>query len=366
MAKSTSEQLTFILNSISKIAAIHDQDKLLVALAEMGRDIVSAQRCSIWIWNRRKRKLWTKVAQGVDPIIIDDNIGLVGSVIHSREALIVNNVQEDERFNADVDQRTGFSTQSMIIIPMLNNNDKVIGAIQVINKKESTGFKESDITHLTLVSTYVAESIKSMIIKEEIKETQKELIHILGITSESRSGETAAHVKRVTEYSGLLATLYGLSEQECTILKNASPMHDIGKVGIPDSILKKPGKLTYDEMEIMKEHTTIGHNILKYSKLSIIQAAAILAHEHHEKYDGSGYPRGLKGEEIHIYGRITAIADVFDALSSSRVYKDTWQDQEIIAYIKKESGKHFDQKLVKIFLDHIDSFIEIRRRVKDA
>jgi len=366
MIKSANEQLTFILNSINEIAAIHDQDQLLVSLANMGRDIVSAQRCSIWIWDQREHKLWTKVAQEIAPVVINDQEGLVGSVIQSGQTLIVNNVQDDKRFNADIDEKTGFTTQSMIIIPLLNNDNNVMGAIQVINKKGCAEFKESDVRHLTLVSTYVAENIKSMIAKKEIQETQKELIHILGITSESRSNETAAHVARVTEYTWLLAKLYGLSPKECEILKNASPMHDIGKVGIPDNILKKPTRLTEDEMRIMKEHTVIGYDILKYSQLSIIKAAAIIAHEHHEKYDGSGYPRGLKGEEIHIYGRITAIVDVFDALSSERIYKGIWGDKEIVSFIQKESGKHFDPKLVEIFLSHIDSFIEIRERCEDV
>ena len=143
-------------------------------------------------------------------------------------------------------------------------------------------------------------------------------------------------------------------------------MHDIGKVGIPDNILKKPTNLTEDEMLIMQKHTIIGHDILKYSKLSIIQAAAIIAYQHHEKYDGSGYPRGLKGDEIHIYGRITALVDVFDALSSERVYKDVWSDKEIISFLQKESGKHFDPKLIELFLSHFNRFAEIRERLGNA
>ncbi len=366
MGRNANEQLTFILNSINEVAAIHDQDELLVSLAKMGRDIVSAQRCSIWIWDQREHKIWTKVAQGIAPVIINDNEGLVGSVIQSGKTLIVNNVQDDKRFKADIDEKTGFTTRSMIIIPMFNNENSVMGAIQVINKNKFAEFKESDIRHLTLVSTYVAENIKSMIAKKEIQETQKELIHILGITSESRSNETATHVARVTEYSWLLAKLYGLTSKECELLRSASPMHDIGKVGIPDNILKKPSNLTENEMQIMQEHTVIGHDILKYSKLSIIQAAAIIAYQHHEKYDGSGYPRGLKGEDIHIFGRITALVDVFDALSSERVYKGVWEDKKIISFMQEESGKHFDPRLIEVFLSHFDHFIEIRQRLGNA
>ena len=142
-------------------------------------------------------------------------------------------------------------------------------------------------------------------------------------------------------------------------------MHDIGKVGISDAILKKPAKLTVEEFDIMKEHSIIGYNILKDSKRDILKAAAIVAKEHHEKYDGSGYPFGLKGEEIHIYGRITALADVFDALGSERCYKEVWEDEKIFQLFKDEKGKHFDPKLVDLFFDNLDKFLQIRGRYKD-
>ena len=142
-------------------------------------------------------------------------------------------------------------------------------------------------------------------------------------------------------------------------------MHDIGKVGISDSILKKPAKLTDEEYAIMKEHSMIGYNILKDSKRDILKAAAIVAKEHHEKYDGSGYPCGLKGEEIHIYGRITALADVFDALGSERCYKEVWEDEKIFQLFKEEKGKHFDPKLIDLFFDNLDKFLQIRERYKD-
>ena len=187
----------------------------------------------------------------------------------------------------------------------------------------------------------------------------------MGEIGETRSKETGNHVKRVAEYSELLALLYGLDEKEANILLVASPMHDIGKVGISDSILKKPGKLTVEEFEIMKEHSITGYNILKDSKRDILKAAAIVAKEHHEKYDGSGYPFGLKGEEIHIYGRITALADVFDALGSERCYKEVWEDEKIFQLFKDEKGKHFDPKLVDLFFDNLDKFLQIRERYTD-
>ncbi len=200
---------------------------------------------------------------------------------------------------------------------------------------------------------------------KEIEETQKEIVYKMGEIGESRSKETGYHVKRVAEYSKKLALLYGLSIEESEILFTASPMHDIGKIAIPDSILKKPGKLTNEEFDIMKTHTDIGFNILKGSKREVLKAASIVANEHHEKWNGKGYPQGLKEEEIHIYGRITALADVFDALGSDRCYKKAWNDEKIFNLFKEERGQHFDPKLIDIFLENKSIFLDIREEYQE-
>lgn len=199
---------------------------------------------------------------------------------------------------------------------------------------------------------------------EEIENTQKELIYRMGAIAESRSKETGNHIKRVAEYSRVLAKFYGLNEKECELLYMASPMHDIGKISTPDAVLKKPGKLDPDEWEIMKQHAKIGADLLASDK-PILNAASIIALTHHEKYDGSGYPNGIKGDDIHIYGRITALADVFDALGSDRYYKKAWEDEKIFDLLKEESGKHFDPKLVTIFFENLEMFLNIRDSYKD-
>jgi len=142
-------------------------------------------------------------------------------------------------------------------------------------------------------------------------------------------------------------------------------MHDIGKVAIPDAVLNKPGRFDEEERRIMDTHAALGYEMLKHSNRTLLQAAAIVAYEHHEKYDGSGYPRGLSGEAIHIYGRITALADVFDALGSDRVYKKAWDDERIFTLFKEERGKHFDPQLIDIFFDHLSEFLSIRETFKD-
>lgn len=204
-----------------------------------------------------------------------------------------------------------------------------------------------------------------LLLQEEIADTQREVIYLMGEITETRSKETGNHVKRVAEYSKLFALKVGMSEEEANLIYSASPMHDIGKVGIPDSILNKPGKLDNNEWEIMRTHSDIGKNILKSSERPIMKAAAIIAYEHHEKWDGKGYPRGIKGEEIHIYGRITAIADVFDALGSDRIYKKAWELEKILELFRQESGNHFDPTLIDIFFDNLSEFLLIRDNFKD-
>ena len=202
-------------------------------------------------------------------------------------------------------------------------------------------------------------------IHNEMEDTQKEIIHKMGEVGETRSKETGYHVKRVAEYSKLLALLAGLSEKNADLLYSASPMHDIGKVGIPDNILKKPGKLDDNEWKVMRTHSKLGYNILKKSKRPILKAAAIVAYTHHEKWNGTGYPNKLAGEKIHIFGRITAVADVFDALGSDRCYKEKWELDRILELFKEEKDKHFDPKLVDLFLNNIDKFLKIRDKYQD-
>jgi PAS domain S-box-containing protein len=195
---------------------------------------------------------------------------------------------------------------------------------------------------------------------EELEQTQQEMISRIGEIGETRSRETGYHVRRVAEYSRLLAQKYGLDEDDVNILASASPMHDIGKVGIPDHILNKPGALDAQEWEIMRTHCRIGYDLFRDSSKPLLRAASIIAHEHHEKYDGSGYPKGLKGNAIHIFGRITALTDVFDALGSERCYKKAWELDAILDLLKRERGKHFDPELIDIFFDNLDEFLAIR------
>jgi response regulator RpfG family c-di-GMP phosphodiesterase len=228
------------------------------------------------------------------------------------------------------------------------------------------GLSEWDRYLIEVFCTNVAIAHDNISLNNEIIETQREIIWKLGEIVETRSRETGNHVKRVAEYSCMLAEAIGLSHEDCTILRFASPMHDVGKVGISDDILKKPGALTPEEIAVMRTHTTIGYEMLRKSRRQLLQAAAIVALQHHENYDGSGYPNGLAGEDIHIFGRITAVADVFDALGVTRVYKKAWPLDKILDYFHQQRGKQFDPLLTDAFFDNIHRFLEVREAFPDV
>ena len=274
----------------------------------------------------------------------------------------------------------GLLNQTMTILGLSESKNikKEKTEISLDNKNVSENRTLKALTNLIAVTSRELDSYKNRLeekvkeatlqiqeLNKELEDTQKEIVFTLGLASEGRSKETGEHIKRVAKYSKLLALYYGLSSDEAELIKQASPMHDIGKLAIPDSILNKPGRLTDEEFEIIKKHAEYGYNMINKSNRPLLKAAAIIAYEHHEKFDGTGYPRGLKEYEIHIYGRVVALADVFDALSTKRCYKDAWSDDKIIELLKRERGKHFDPKLVDIMLEHYDEFVAIREEIKE-
>lgn len=271
------------------------------------------------------------------------------------------------------------SKQFTIFLDVLRKKRTKVEDVQFEGKNEITEIADALKANIHIVEDLIqdertqAQKIKIEVEKatQEIKAlnrelhiTQKEIIHTMGSIAEEHSKETGEHIERVASYSFLLAKLAGLPTEEAILLRDVSPMHDIGKLGIPDSILAKPGRFTQEEYEKMKEHTTIGYNMLKHSDRKLLKAAAIVAYEHHERWDGQGYPRGLKGEDIHIYGRIVAIADVFDALGSDRVYKKAWPLEKILKLFEEEKGKQFDPYLMDIFLKHLETFLQSKRSIE--
>lgn len=248
-----------------------------------------------------------------------------------------------------------------------------IGGVDYINKPfQFEEVKARVKTHLKLQSyqremaQQVADGVAEInALNQEIIDTQRELIFTMGEICETRSKETGLHVKRVAEYSYLLAQLSGCDENTASLIQQASPMHDIGKVAISDEILHKVTPFTPDEWEIMKTHAELGHSMLSVSKRPLLQMAATIALEHHERWDGGGYPNGLAGENISLAGRITAIADVFDALGSARCYKKAWALPDILEFFKNGHGKHFDPRLMDLFFENLEQFLAIRDKFID-
>ena len=229
-----------------------------------------------------------------------------------------------------------------------------LGAVDYITKPISPAIVRARVkTHLSLVQA------------EQLKQAHVDLVHRLGRAAEYKDTDTGEHIARMSQYSKLLALEFGMGEQQAELLRQAAPMHDVGKIGIPDAILLKPGRLTPDEFDHMKQHAAIGAQILANSSSPLLQLAHKLAIEHHEKWDGSGYPNGLKGEQISVEGRIVAIADVFDALTSQRPYKEAWGVEEALEHMQAQAGKHFDPHLINLFVNKLDAIITIKNAYQE-
>lgn len=246
----------------------------------------------------------------------------------------------------DIDEITGFA----------------VGAVDYITKPISPLVAKARIqTHLALADQKKGLEIEVKEKTKEINETRIAIIRKLGRAAEFKDNETGLHIERMSRYSYYISKEYKLDDSECDLLLITSSMHDIGKIGIPDSILQKNGKLDDEEWKIMTSHTDIGANIIGDSIVGLLSTARIIAVQHHEKWNGTGYPNGIKGEEINIFARITAIADVFDALTSKRPYKDAWSVEKAVELIKNESGQHFDPKVVEAFCGALPKLLEIMK-----
>lgn len=267
-------------------------------------------------------------------------------------------------YNRDFDEKNNYRCKSMLTVPMKDNDSNVIGVLQLINAKDETGEIISFDRHIEpLVESFAsmaAVSIKNVQLKDSIKQAYLETIYRLSVAAEYKDTDTGSHIKRMSRYSEIIAQAMGMDRDFCEKMLYASPLHDIGKIGIPDAVLLKPAKLNDEEWEIMRSHTIMGYEILKDADNELINFAGSIALYHHEKFDGTGYPGKIKGKDIPIEGRIVALADVFDALSSKRPYKEPWPLEKILDVIKKDSGTHFDPEVSEAFFNNIDKILAVR------
>lgn len=241
-----------------------------------------------------------------------------------------------------------------------------VGAVDYLTKPISQAIAKARIrTHLALSDQKKCLEIQVAEKTEELFVTRLEIIKKLGKAAEFRDTDTGFHLERMSLYSYHIAKEYGLEEEECQLLLNVAPMHDIGKIGIPDEVLKKPGSLESSERIVMQTHSSIGYDIIGDTDSDLLKYAKIIALEHHERWNGEGYPKGLKANEINIFSRIVSVADVFDALVNKRIYKEAWSVNDAKEYVIQESGNYFDPQVVEAFLRAFDKIIDVLNKYKE-
>ncbi|WP_267524889.1 HD domain-containing phosphohydrolase [Campylobacter sp. MG1] len=357
------QKLETILKCFSEISKGSDSKANLRVLGEMVKQNIQADRCSVWFIDNEHKEYYTLHADGVNEIRVPLGRGIVGQAILNKEAILENNPQANPHFDSTNDKRTNYTTRSILAMPIVNSDNEVVGAFQALNKLTNinNSFNEDDLDYLRIAADYSGKIYEGMKKQEDLLNTQKDLIYSIAEMVEKKSEETGNHVKRVGKISEIIARQMGLSDEDIVLISHASPTHDIGKIGIPDAILNKPAKLDDKEFRVMQKHAQIGYEMLANFKGEIMEAAAVIAHEHHEKYGGGGYPMGKKGDDIHIYARIVSLADVFDALANDRCYKPAWPLEKIYDYINENKGIQFDPKVVDAFFAAKDKILDIRR-----
>ena len=342
------------------VAAEKNIDSLIRTIAEETKIALSADRCTVFLYDKENNELYSKVATGLDDfkeLRIPADKGLAGHVVQTGETINIKDAYNDKRFNKDVDKKTGYKTKTILCMPIKNFNQEIIGVFQVLNKFDET-FTIDDEDLLVAIASSAGISLENAQLFErqsKMIEEQKiifdSFIETLASSIDARDKITSGHSTRVKMYSTLIAKEFGMEKNDMYILEKAAALHDIGKIGIRDSVLQKEGKLTAEEYKHIQEHVEITHNILEKIHMSEdFQQITDIACSHHEKFDGSGYHRGLKGTDIPFGGRILAVSDVFDAITSKRHYRDKMPIEKVIDIIMKGSGSHFDPLVVEKFL----------------
>ena len=364
-----SDPLVSLVKIGRSINALTDINVLLKVIAEETKVAMQADRCSVFMFDKDKNELWSMVALGMDSqeIRFPADKGLAGYVVRTGESINIEDAYNDERFNPEVDKETGYKTKTMLCMPIKNNNQEIIGAFQVLNKIDGV-FTKSDEDLLAAIGGSASIALENAQLFEQQKELYKEqkllfesFINTLAASIDARDKITAGHSNRVKLYAMLIVNALNLDDKMKEIIEKAATLHDIGKIGIRDSVLQKEGKLTPEEYKHIQEHVQITHNILdKICMTEDFKQITEIACSHHEKYDGSGYYRHLKGEEIPYGGRILAVSDVFDAITSRRHYRDKMPIVNVISILLKDSGTHFDKNIVDVFLKiPVDKIVKV-------
>lgn len=355
-----SDPLVSLVKISRSITALTDIDELLRVIAEETKNAIQADRCTVFLWDKDTDELWSKVALGLDSsqeIRFPADKGLAGYVVKTGETVNIVDAYNDPRFNPEVDTKIGYRTKTILCMPIMNNNREIIGAFQVINKIDGI-FTKNDEDLLIAIGGSASIALENAQLFDQQLQLYREqkllfesFIDTLATSIDARDKITAGHSTRVKLYSILLADALGMNAKDKSLLEKAAILHDIGKIGIRDSVLQKDGKLTDEEYKHIQEHVRITHNILNKIYMSPdFRIITEMACSHHEKWDGTGYYRHLKGEEITLGGRILAVADVFDAITSKRHYRGKMPIANVLDILMKGAGSHFDKNLVDVFM----------------
>lgn len=344
------EHLLKLLEFSKLINSTLDMSEIRERAIQACIELVNCEAGSLLLYDEEKEELYFDVAIGdkafhIKTIRLRVGQGLAGWVALHKTPLIINDVQNDPRFFKDADKKSGFTTRTMICLPVMSK-DKLLGVLQAINKKEGL-FDEYDLELLQALGSQIAISIENAKLYDELKDTLYAIILALADTIEKRDPYTGGHTQRVMEYSLMIGYALGLNKEELEKLKLSAVLHDIGKIGIRDAILLKESKLTEEEFKIIQNHTIYGAEILSHIKQLRDVIPGVVYH--HEKYDGTGYPYGLKGEEIPLIAQIIAVADTYDAMTTDRPYRKGLSKEVALAELERWAGKQFSPEVVKAF-----------------
>ena len=365
----TEDPLIAFLKVGRTIALETNMDNLLTVVAQEIKLALDADRCTVFLLDEEKNELWSKVALGMNTkeIRFNSSLGLAGHVATTGETVNIQEAYKDKRFNKEIDNQTGYVTKSILCMPIRNMSHQIVGVFQVLNKKDGY-FTEKDEDLLIAIGSSAGIALENAALFNKQKKFIEEqrlllssFVDTLSASIDARDKITAGHSKRVTLYTMLICDKLNLDSREKEIIRQASLLHDIGKIGIRDSVLQKEGKLTEDEYKHIQQHVRITDDILSKIYFSKdYKDVAKIASSHHEKYNGSGYFRKLKGEDIPIGGRILAVSDVFDAITSKRHYRSKMPIEKAINIIVKDSGTHFDKNIADAFLSiETDKIIDV-------
>ncbi len=342
-------KLDLILDVTRRLMSITDLDALLRDMATVTTQLLDADRATIFIVDRERGEIWSRVALGTGAGEIRQaiGVGIAGLVAATGDTVNIPDAYDDPRFNPEPDQRTGYRTKSLLTFPMTGQNERVIGVFQVVNKNGGGEFTADDEETLSSLGASAAVAVENAQLVAEQRRLWTTLIETLAVTIDARDQQTAGHSQRVTRYAEVIGRALGLEGIELEKLRAAALLHDYGKIAVRDQFLLKPGKLDDAEFEYMKAHAEKTGEFLAHLVFpQDMREVPVIAAQHHERMDGKGYPRGLPAERILLGARIVAAADVFDALTAPRYYKPAYTLEKTLEIMDGMAGDHLDPAVV--------------------